>query len=60
MNGRPGGIGYQMSVAHSHCNGSMPHQSLDAVYVFAITSEPARKSVAKDCEIQFVSPCHPV
>ena len=47
MNGRPGGIGYQMSVAHGHCNGSMPHQSLNAVYVFAITSQPACKGVAK-------------
>ena len=47
MHGRPGGIGYQMSVAHGHGNGFMPHQSLDAVYIFAITGQPACKGVPK-------------
>ena len=47
MHGRPGGIGYQMSVAHGHGNGFMPHQSLDAVYIFAITGQPACKGMPK-------------
>lgn len=47
MHGRSGGIGYQMSVAHGHSNGSMPHQSLNAVYVFAVARQPACKSVSE-------------
>ena len=42
-----GGIGYQMRIAHGHSNGSMPHQTLDTVYVFAITRQPASKGMPK-------------
>ena len=45
MDGGTGGIGYQMGIAHGHGNGSMPHQSLDAVYVFAIAGQPACKGM---------------
>ena len=45
MDGGTGGIGYQMSIPHGHGNGFMPHQSLDAVYVFAIAGQPACKGM---------------
>ena len=47
MYSRSCGIGYQMSIAHSHGDSSMPHQSLDAVYIFTITSQPACEGMPK-------------
>ena len=50
MDGGTGGIRYQMGIAHGHGNGSMPHQPLDAVYVFAIAGQPACKGMPKTVE----------
>ncbi len=55
MNSGSCGVRYQMSIAHGHRNTFMPHQSLNAVYIFAITRQPTCEGMPKTME--YNSPC---